>query len=144
MIAALFGSGCRTEPEDALADLYGKWVSDVVTISGVGYFDGTATHNFGDDGSYRWEIDFADPNAGCQITLYYAGTFTGDETTLELTPTEGEVEVNSCDDEASNAPNRAFGEEEIAAAASSSEWLIEDDTLKIIHEDGLDRVYHRP
>ncbi len=146
LFAAFLGIGCGnsdTQQDDVFTDLYGTWRSDVVAVSDYGHFDGISTHKYGEDGSYRWEVDFTDPNSGCRIILYYTGTFTGDETTLQYTATEGEVEVSSCTDEASNAPNRNYEEEELASASTTIEWGIDGDTLTFLHEDGLDRVYQR-
>lgn len=141
LVLVLVASGCT--PKDPLAELYGTWSTDTVPVSGYGYFDGIATHQYGEDGTYRADVDFTDPDSGCHVTLYYTGTFTGNETTLQFTATEGEVEVSSCTDESSNAPNRAYGEEELAAASTNVEWTVDGDTLTLLHEDGMDRVYQR-
>ncbi|MGB1252198.1 MAG: hypothetical protein ACPG8W_16380 [Candidatus Promineifilaceae bacterium] len=141
ILSAAFVIGCnQTDPVD---DLYGYWSSDTVAVTGIGLFDGLSTHEYNEDGTYRWDVEFTDPGSGCHVVLYYVGTFAGDETMLQITPTGGEVEVDSCVDVEANAASRAFADEEIAAASATLDRIVEGDTLTFLHEDGLERIYQR-
>ncbi|MDG0870871.1 hypothetical protein GKO47_13640 [SAR202 cluster bacterium JH639] len=135
--------GCDSKDDDPLSDLYGTWDSDVVTFSGVGQFPGSSTHEWNEDGTYRWEIDFTSEDSGCRVQLHWVGKFSGDESTLSFTPEGGEVEVSLCNDEASRQPVRSYPDEEVAASASTTNWGLAGDTLTLTPDDGTDRVYKR-
>ena len=127
--------------EDVFADLYGTWSTNKVAVSGYGNFDGTATHTFKVDGSYRWDIEFTDPNSGCHAVLYYAGEFTGNATTLQSSATDGEKEVDLCTDNSLNVAKHKYNNDELESASSSISWTVIDDKLIFLHADGLERIY---
>ena len=139
----LFAACDDDEVTDPLLELYGTWVTNEVSVSGYGIFDGTVTIKFNEDKSYRNDVDWKDEGSACEVVLHYLGNFSGDETTLTITPTSGEVVVSGCSDDELNQESRAYTNEEIAAAASTVEWIVSGNNLELIHSDGLERIYQR-
>jgi hypothetical protein len=129
--------------KDTLASLYGTWASDSVAVSGHGQYAGQATHAFNEDGTFRWNAEFTDPESGCRAALHYRGGFTGNATLISARASAGEVEVTGCSDNARNAPTRGFDDAELAAASDSLAWSVAGDTLVLSHSDGLQREYSR-
>ena len=128
---------------DVLAGLYGTWATNSVAVSGHGQVVGEASHNFNQDGSYRWEAVFTHPESGCRGDLHYSGRFAGNAHLLRSNATSGEVEVTGCSDNSRNAARRQFSREELAAASDTITWNVSGNRLVLSHADGLQRNYAR-
>ena len=128
---------------DILAGLYGTWTTSSVAVSGHGQVAGQATHNFNQDGSYRWEAVFTDPESGCRGDLRYSGQFAGNGHLLRSHASSGDVEVTGCSDNSRNAARRQFRADELAAASDTITWNVSGNRLVLSHRDGLQRTYTR-
>lgn len=139
--------GCTpiTDPDEEKFpdDLFGVWVSNVVPVSGYGYFDGIATHTYNEDGTYTAEIDFVDPSSNCRAVIDYTGTFTGQVGSFDATPDGGSVTISSCDDATLNQASTAHSAATLTASMSTVQYVVDGNTLILTHSDGLQRIYRR-
>lgn len=135
----------ETEGEDATeaASLAGTWTSDKVAVSGHGVFDGTSSITYNDDGTYSSNAEFTNPETGCVAKLTHTGTYSSDDTSIEVEATGGDVEVTGCTDETQNVESRAHEAAELEPAKTSVAYSITDGVLSVEHSDGLERTYQQ-
>ena len=112
-------------------------------VSGYGYFDGTATHIYNEDNSYKAEIDFVDPSSNCRAVIDYTGTYSGGEGSLVATPDGGSVRISSCDDATLNQASTDHSDGLLESAKSIVSYEVDGITLILTHSDGLQRIYRR-
>lgn len=142
IIIVLF-SACedRIPPPDYRMALQGTWVMNRVAVSGYGYFEGTAAISFDAGGGYRSDVNFRDPDSGCEAYLFYAGTFSATDTTITSKIKRGELEMTGCADEAANS-SRAYSQAELEAASTTADYIIIGNTLELFTcRDNLNRVF---
>ena len=147
LMVSLFLASCKKDDDnvdvDVHADLYGTWVMDRVAISGFGFIEGISKVSFDQDGGYRSDISFTATSTGCDYTLFYVGTFSGDATTITTQMDRGEVEITGCTN-TDDISTRDYTSDELDAAGITLEWKIVGNTLELItNEDNLNRIYER-
>lgn len=126
---------------DFRASLHGTWVMNRVAVSGFGYFEGTSAISFDHNGGYRSDVYFSDPNSGCEVFLYYAGTFEATGNTITSQISRGEVEISGCNEATGNS-TRDYTQEELDAASTTAEYVIIGNTLELItNQDDFNRIF---